>query len=154
MMKTIILFWILDSNIDNNGARTVSEWLRNNNTMKSLDLSSENGNQHRIKKKPLSSHSLKTMVENRIGNEGARMIGESLRSNTSLTVLNLRGWNSFLWSVRFIHNTPARTDNAFNNNEGARIMVESLRNNSSLTKLTLPSKDYCFTYFLYNLMKN
>ena len=57
--------------------------------MKSLDLSSENGNQHRIKKKPLSSHSLKTMVENRIGNEGALQFSEALKNNSTLTTLSL-----------------------------------------------------------------
>ena len=83
----------------------------------------------------------KEYLENNVGIEGARMLGEALKTNTTLTTLDLSSEES----------TEKKSDNDiykrlnFNNkdnfigDEGARLLSDGLRKNTALTKLNLRS---------------
>jgi len=85
------------------------------------------------------------MRRNAIGNEGARMISESLKINTTLTSLSL-WWNDIgAEEARMINeslkiNTALTFLNLWYNkigDEGAMMISESLMNNTTLTELSL-----------------
>ena len=77
-------------------------------------------------------------IGNYIGDEGAKRISESLKINTSLTKLNLRGDEKIRNENGRIE--MKRNDEWIDNrigDEGAKTISESLKINSSLTELYL-----------------
>ena len=125
----------------------MSEALKSNTTLKQLNLSSED----KIKKTQRHSstiHSfsfLFTSTGNDIGESGATSLSEVLKSNTTLTKLNLscedkrrhtKGIHQqFTLSFLFIS-----TDNSIGDT-GASSLSEALKSNTTLTKLDLRSED-------------
>ena len=66
------------------GAKTMSEALKTNAILTSLDLWSEKENKRRKNEKKRER-----MTDNEIGDEGAKAMSEMLKMNTTLKTLNL-----------------------------------------------------------------
>ena len=77
-------------------------------------------------------------LANNIGDKGAKLIAESLKSNKSLKELELR---SILQTLFQEPDTKSKSKNMDNNigNEGARAFEESLKKNKTLKTLGLKS---------------
>ena len=63
---------------------------------------------------------MKKWTDNNIGDEGARMISESLKTNTTLTKLNLSGnekWSKMIWMVTIIKKTKECKNEIKNKND-------------------------------------
>ena len=69
------------------GAKTISESLKINTSLTTLDL----GSDERIRKEKVEMKWNDKWKGNEIGDEGTQAISESLKINTSLTSLNLWG---------------------------------------------------------------
>ena len=94
-----------DNNIGEEGATSLSESLKTNTTLTKLNLGGEE------KKKTHKRHSstihsfpfLFTSTENKIGDTGATSLSESLKSNTTLTELDLTGEDKRKRHTKYIH---------------------------------------------------
>jgi hypothetical protein len=85
-----LLFGITGNSIGATGSTSLSESLKSNTTLTKLNLSSED--KRRQKRYPSTTHSFSFLListDNRIGETGATTLSESLKSNTTLTKLNL-----------------------------------------------------------------
>ena len=72
----------------------MSESLKSNTTLTALDLESEDKRMKTHKRRPSAIHSFHftfTSTGNDIGERGATSLSESLKSNTTLTALDLSG---------------------------------------------------------------
>ena len=66
----------------------ISEGLKSNSTLTTLDLSSDEKKKVKWKEEKREIQS-KNWIENKIGDSGAKMICEGLKSNSTLTKLDL-----------------------------------------------------------------
>jgi Ran GTPase-activating protein (RanGAP) involved in mRNA processing and transport len=105
-------------NLNSNAMKIIGEWLKNNTTLKSLDLN-----------------------QNRIYDAGASELTKALRVNTTLTTLDLEyngignsGANAFF---KMLQTTNTITSLCLKNNHISDIGIVSLENNTSLTTLDL-----------------
>ena len=84
---------ITDNNIGIEGAQSIGEALKTNTSLTSLNLGCEKTEKTGEKEKRHKHDQIKsphtTITGNNIGVEGAQSIGEALKTNTSLTSLNL-----------------------------------------------------------------
>ena len=72
----------------------MSESLKSNTTLTKLDLRGEDKRKKTHKRHPSTIHSLSFLfiaIENNIGETGAASLSEALKSNTTLTALDLEG---------------------------------------------------------------
>ena len=135
-----------DNEIGDRGATSLSEALKSNTTLTKLDLSGENKKKTH-KRHPLTNHSflfLFTSTDNNIGGTGATSLSELLKSNTTLTELNLSGEDKR--NAKDIHQPItllfllSLTDN-YIGERGATSLSESLKSNTTLKKLDLWGED-------------
>ena len=86
---------IAGNNIGIEGAQSIGEILKTNTSLTSLDLEGETTEKTREKEKRHKHDQIKsphtTIKVNDIGVEGAQSIVEALKTNASLTSLNIRG---------------------------------------------------------------
>ena len=84
-------FYSTDNNIGDTGATSLSESLKSNTTLTELNLRSEYRRRHTkdIHQQFTLFLSLFTSIGNKIGYTGATSLSKSLKSNTTLTELNL-----------------------------------------------------------------
>ena len=90
-----ILIKSTDNNIGDPGAKSMSDALKSNTTLTELNLRSghkRNNTQMTLVNNPLFSISIKSTV-NKIGDTGATSLSDALKSNTTLTELDLWGKN-------------------------------------------------------------
>ena len=82
-MHRIFSKFIVDNEISDEGASKIAIFLKQNSTLKSLNLGCMHTNTH--------IHLLLTNfdIDNKIGDEGASQIANSLQQNSKLTYLNL-----------------------------------------------------------------
>ena len=109
--------WI-DNEIEDEGAKTISESLKINTSLTELYL---NGDEKIRKEERTKWKEMKEWIDNKIGDEGAKSISEALKINTSLNTL-------ILGSV---------FDGNQIGTEGAKAISESLKINTSLTSLNV-----------------
>ena len=89
-----ILITSTENGIGETGAKSLSESLKSNTTLTKLDLRGKDKRNKTQKRHPSTIHSflfLNTSTDNEIGDTGVKSLSESLKSNTTLTKLNLRG---------------------------------------------------------------
>ena len=79
--------WI-DNQIGDEGAKTISESLKINTSLTSLNLGGDEKIRHENERIEMKRND--KWIVNHIGSEGAKIISESLKINTSLTSLDLR----------------------------------------------------------------
>ena len=87
------LFTSIGNNIGETGAASLSESLKSNTTLTELDLSSEDKKKKKTQKTSINNSLfslLFTSTGNNIGDSGATSLSALLKSNTTLTKLNLR----------------------------------------------------------------
>ena len=85
------LFTLTGNNIGERGATSLSEALKSNTTLTELYLNGEDKRKAH-KRQTSTTHSFSfiiTSTGNKIGDRGATSLSESLKSNTTLTALNL-----------------------------------------------------------------
>ena len=90
----VIEFVLTDTGIGDTEATSLSESLKSNTTLIKLNLSCEDKRKKTHKSHPSTIHSfsfLFTSTGNNIGDTGTTSLSESLKSNTTLTELNLYG---------------------------------------------------------------
>ena len=79
-----------DNDIGAEGATQISETLKTNTTLTSLDLlGDDKDNNKQVNVLKWKTNPIKQWTDNRIGEEGAKKICESLKTNTTLASLNL-----------------------------------------------------------------
>ena len=108
--------WI-ENSIGHSGARMISEGLKCNSVLSELDLY---GGEMNMKNKQRSKNRVKNeqgWIDNNVGDEGVRAICDALKSNSSLSRLNV-GANRM-------------------GESGAKSVSELLKCNSALTELSL-----------------
>ena len=74
------------------GATSLSKALKSNTTLTALNLSSKHKRKKTHKRHPSSNHSFLFLIlstDNKVGDRGATSLSEALKSNTTLTDLNL-----------------------------------------------------------------
>jgi len=86
-------FWT-DNKLGEEGAGIISEALKSNTTLTSLNFEGEKKIEEQLRSYWIHVHN-KIWLGNEIGNEGARMVSESLKTNTTLTDLNMSGDSLF-----------------------------------------------------------
>ena len=82
------------NNIGETGTTSLSEALKSNTTLTELYLRSEDKRKKTHQRHPSTNHSFSFLFSstgNKIGDTGAASLSESLKSNTTLTKLNLWG---------------------------------------------------------------
>ena len=143
------LFNSTDNEIGYTGATSLSESLKSNTTLTALYLSGEDKRKKTHKRHPSTSHSfpfsLFTPTGNDILGSGTASLSESLKSNTTITKLNLWGQckrrhkktsiNNSLFSFLF-----TTTGNEIGDT-GATSLSKALKSNTTLTELSLGSED-------------
>ena len=85
--------WLADNGIRDEGARGLSDALKTNTTLTQLDLVGEQQDHKETHSKRARQPQRQTGLRqgNRIGVEGARVLGDALKTNTALTQLWLGG---------------------------------------------------------------
>ena len=82
----------IDNKIGDTGATSLSEALKSNTTLTKLNLCRDNKRKKTHKRHPSTIHSFPfifTPTDNNVGDTGAASLSESLKSNTTLTELDL-----------------------------------------------------------------
>ena len=137
-----ILIKSTGNKIGDTGATSLSEALKSNTTLTQLDLSREdkrNNTQMTSINNPPFSILIKSTV-NKIGNTGAASLSEALKSNTTITQLNLsREYKTNNTQMASINNPLfsiliKSTDNRIGET-GAASLSEALKSNTTLTQL-------------------
>ena len=125
----------------------MSESLKSNTTLTKLNLGRGDKRKKTHKRRPSTIHSfpfLFTSTDNNIGGTGATSLSELLKSNTTLTELNLSGEDKR--NAKDIHQPItllfllSLTDN-YIGERGATSLSESLKSNTTLKKLDLWGED-------------
>ena len=124
----------------------MSEGLKSNTTLTWLDLSCEDKRKKTHKRHPSTIHSssfLFTSSANEIGDTGATSLSEALKSNATLTELNLSGEDKRKKTHKrrpstnhSFHFLLTQTDNKIGDT-GATSLSESLKSNTELTIISL-----------------
>ena len=86
------LFTSTDNNIRETGAKSLSESLESNTTLAQLNLCGQDKRKKKHKWNPSTNHSFSFLfmsTVNKIGDTGATSLSHSLKSNTTLTELDL-----------------------------------------------------------------
>ena len=141
-------FAFTGSSIGDTGTTSLSESLKSNTKLKKLNLSSEDKKD--IQKTSINNSLfpfLYSSTGNKIGDAGATSLSESLKSNTTLTQLNLSGKDQRKNTHKDIRQQITlfpflftSTDNDIGE-RGATSLSESLKSNTTLTELNLWSED-------------
>ena len=124
----------------------MSEALKSNTTLTELILGCKDKRKKTHTRYPSAIHSafLVTSIGNHIGDTGATSLSESLKSNTTLTKLNL-GREDKRRHTKDIHNGSLFLSLGMNRNKigdtGAKSLSEALKSNTTLTKLNLYSEN-------------
>ena len=130
-------------------AISLSESLKSNTTLTILNLRSDNKRKKAHTRHPSAIHSfpfLFTSTDNNIRDTGAKSLSESLKSNTTLTILDLSGEDkrkthkrhlSTIYSFPFLFTL---TDNKIEDT-GATSLSESLKLNTALIAFDLSGED-------------
>ena len=142
-------FTSIGNKIKGAGATSLSESLKSNTTLTLLNLRSEDKRKKTHKRHPSTIHSfpfLITSTENKIRDAGASSLSEALKSNTTLTELNLNGEDKRKKTHKrhpsTIHSFPlllTSTDNKIGE-IGTASLSELLESNTTLKKLDLCSE--------------
>ena len=131
------------------GAISLSEALKSNTTLTKLNLGCEDKKKEDTQKTSINNSLfsiLITSTDNYIGETGATSLSEALKSNTTLTQLNLKGEdkrkktqktsiNSSLFSILITSTANWIRDT------GATSLSEALKSNTTLTELNLSCED-------------
>ena len=90
-LHNVFMFKPIGNKIGDAGATSLSEALKSNTTLTELDLRCEDKRKKTHKRHPSTIHSslFITSTDNNIGATGASSLSEALKSNTTLTKLNL-----------------------------------------------------------------
>ena len=149
--STIHSFFLIKSTVNNigdTGATSLSEALKSNTTLIELNLIRKDKRHTKDTHQQFTLFSIRnTSTGNKIGDKGAKSMSESLKSNTTLTELDLSGEdkkkedthktsiNNSLFSILItsIGNKIGDT--------GATSLSESLKSNTTLTKLNMMGED-------------
>ena len=138
------------NHIEETGATSLSEALKSNTTLTQLDLSGEDKRKKTHKRHPSIIHSfsiLITSTDNMIRETGATSLSEALKSNTTLTKLNLGSEDKRKKTHKrhpsTIHSFPFLITLTENNigDTGATSLSEALKSNTTLTTLNLHCED-------------
>ena len=137
------------------GATSLSDALKSNTTLTTLNLSGEDKRKKTHKRHPSTIHSsfLITLTDNgKFGDSGAVPLSEALKSNTTLTKLDLSSEDK----RRAIHMTRClslvtnlvKSIGTYIHPKGGVALSEALKVNSSLTDLNLDSHHKKKTYMI------
>ena len=86
------MVWLADNKIGDEGARGLGDALKTNTTLTTLDLSREQQDHKETQQEQGKHNGMRSdWADNGIGDEGARVLGGALKTNTTLTELNLWG---------------------------------------------------------------
>eukprot|EP00871_Galdieria_phlegrea_P000505 jgi/Galph1/1455/GphlegSOOS_G141.1 len=138
------------NNIDTEGAKYLSEALRENTTLTGLNIGWNNIGTEGAKylSEALRENTTLTILDidgNNIGTEGAKYLSGALRENTTLTTLDINHTCIGTEGAEYLskalrENTTLTTlDISYNNigTEGAKYLNEALRENTTLTSLDI-----------------
>eukprot|EP00871_Galdieria_phlegrea_P004616 jgi/Galph1/5155/GphlegSOOS_G3753.1 len=138
------------NNIDTEGAKYLSEALRENTTLTGLNIGWNNIGTEGAKylSEALRENTTLTILDidgNNIGTEGAKYLSGALRENTTLTTLDINHTCIGTEGAEYLskalrENTTLTTlDISYNNigTEGAKYLSEALRENTTLTSLDI-----------------
>ena len=139
--------WLADNGIGVEGARGLVDALKTNTTLTELSLGGEQQDQGRtLKPRKAQQHEV-WLIANRIGDEGARALGDALKTNTTLTQLELN-------SEQQDHKETLKESKSKHNgmwsgwaanvigDEGARALGDALKTNTTLTQLWLSCEQH------------
>ena len=137
-----------DNNIGDTGATSLSEVLKSNTTLAKLNLSCEDKGKKTHKRLSSTIHSsplLFTLTDSKIGDTGATSLSESLKSNATLTELNLscqdkRRHTKDIHQQFTLFFLSTSTANQIGDT-GITSLNESLKSNTTLTALDLSCED-------------
>ena len=128
----------------------MSEALKSNTTLKKLNMSRKDKRKHTkdiYQQFPFFFHFLFSSTGNVIGDTGATSLSEALKTNATLTELNLNGedkrkktlkrYPSTIHSFSFLFTSTGNTIG----DTGAASLSEALKSNTTLIKLDLSGKD-------------
>ena len=125
----------------------MSEVLKTNTTLTKLYLCCEKQKKERHTKDIHLQITFFSSTDNDIGERGAASLSESLKSNTTLTALNISGEDKRQKTLKRLPSTIhfflflfTSTGNTIGNT-GATTLSEALKSNTTLTKLSLGSED-------------
>ena len=129
------------------GAKSLSEALKSNTTLAKLNLDSEDKRRKTHKRHASTIHSsIYHFKVNQIGETGAASLSDALKSNTTLTAINLRckdrrGTRWFFFQ-KFIPSDSRYTILTGNNirETGVTSLSEALKSNTTLTDVHLGCK--------------
>ena len=84
-----------DNQIGDDGAKAISEALKTNQSITHINLSCMNTNSHfQLNSLSLTLNYIFHFIGNKIGDDGARAISEALKTNQSITYIDLSGMNT------------------------------------------------------------
>ena len=136
-----------DNDIGEKGVILLSEALKSNTTLIELNLGREDKRKktHKDIHQQIALIFLLISTDTKIGDTGATSLSEALKSNTTLTKLNLRGEDKRKTQKTSINNSLFSflfdsTGNKFGNT-GATSLSDALKSNTSLAELNLFGKD-------------
>ena len=150
------LFTSTDNKIGERGSTSLSEALKSNTTLTTLNLSGEDKRKKTHKRHPSTIHSsfLITLTDNgKFGDSGAVPLSEALKSNTTLTKLDLSSEDK----RKAIHITLClslvtnlvKSIGTYIHPKGGVALSEALKVNSSLTDLNLDGNNKKKTYMIF-----
>ena len=136
----------IDNDIEDTIAESLSETLKSNTTLTKLDLSGDDKRKKTHKRHISTIHSfsiLITSTDNEICETGVKALSEALKSNTTLTKLNLdgvgkkkEGTQKISINNSFVSVLKSSTANKVRDT-GATSLSEALKSNTTLTELDL-----------------
>ena len=129
-----------DNSIETEGARALSDALKTNTTLQSLNLECEQEESEKDGWIADIVNNKHKQADNGIGAEGARALSEALKVNTTLQSLNLFGEQEQSvedgWIADIANNKHQQAGNDIGE-EGARALSDALKTNTSLQSLNL-----------------
>ena len=136
---TTSLILLSDNGIGEEGARALGDALKTNTTLTEMVLICEQQD-HKQTQQEQGRHNgtWSDWTDNRIGDEGARALGGALKTNTTLTKLNMEGeQQDELTTHSQAQAPPTQGLQAVNGlgDEGKKALREALQANTALTQL-------------------
>ena len=144
-----IVYSLTDMIMDYKGITSLNESLKSNTTLTELNLSGEGKRKKTRKRHPKTIHSafLFASTGNEIGDTGAASLSEALKSNTTLTKLDLSGEDK----RKKTHKTHSSTNKSSSitylstengiRDTGATSLSESLKSNTTIVEHYLRCED-------------